>query len=136
MLAYLDSSALVKLVVREPESAALAARLAEWEERVSSVLSRVEVHRALRRIAAPTSQRRRADAVLSRIALIRLDDPILGVAIRLRPVTLRTLDAVHLATALSVRPELACVVTYDERLAAAATSAGLRVVSPGAGDDG
>jgi predicted nucleic acid-binding protein len=129
-LLYLDSSALVKLVVSEPETEALLEVLPEWPERISSALARVEVVRALARVAAGPAARQRAAAVLARVGLVAIDDAVLEVAARLRPPTLRSLDAVHLATALSVGDELGAFVTYDDRLAAAAGRARLRVLSP------
>ena len=130
-LVYLDSSAIVKLVVREPESDALFAELSSWRERVSSALARVEVLRALKRADATAAGRRRAEAVLARTALLRIDGPILRDAARVEPPMLRTLDAIHLASALSIGADLDALVTYDPRLASAATRARLQVLSPG-----
>lgn len=129
-LLYLDSSALVKLVAEEHESAALLAFLSEQAGRISSVLTRVEVLRAVGRSTLGAAGRRRAEDVLARVALVRLDDGILDAAGDLRPAGLRTLDALHLATALSIGPDLAGFVTYDRRLADAATVAGLDVATP------
>jgi predicted nucleic acid-binding protein len=129
---YLDSSAIVKLVAAEEESEALFAFLRGWDERISSVLARVEVHRAIRRARGTAAERRRADRVLARIALLRIDDPILTLAVRLSPTDLRSLDAIHLATALSVTGPDSAMVTYDDRLARAATAARVRVHAPGA----
>lgn len=129
-LLYLDSSAIVKLVVRELETTALLALLEEWSGRVSSVLARVEVLRALRRARASVADYRRAELVLARLGFVRLDDEILAAAAALDPADLRTLDAIHLATALSVRDELAAIVTYDQRLAEAATGARVEVWAP------
>ena len=129
-LVYLDSSAIVKLVVREPESAGLFEWLSAWPERISSAIARVEVLRALGRSRAEESARHRALDVLDRIALIDIDRPVLDAASELRPLDLRSLDAIHLATALSVRSELAGLVTYDQRLAAAATRSRLGVWAP------
>jgi predicted nucleic acid-binding protein len=128
-LLYLDASALVKLTVAEPETPALLEFLARWPHRVSSALARVEVLRALRRIGAGPAVRRRATRVLARVALIRIDDPVLAAAARTGPRELRTLDAIHLATARSLDP-LAGIVTYDARLARAASRARCRVWSP------
>ena len=75
-LLYLDSSAIVKLVVAEPETAALRAFLVAWPDRVTSALARLEVLRALRRAAVPAAVRRRAVRVLARIALVRIDEPV------------------------------------------------------------
>lgn len=128
-MVYLDSSALVKLVVTEPETAALRRYLRAHPERVSSALARVEVCRALRRAGATEATLRRADQVLGRIALVAMDDPLLRAAAALSPSGLRSLDAVHLATALSL-DGLDAVVTYDRRLDAAAAQTGLVVASP------
>ncbi len=129
-LLYLDSSALVKLVVAEPETPALLEFLAGWPHRVSSALARVEVLRAVRRTGAGSAVHRRAARVLARIALIRVDDPVLAIAARLGPHELRTLDAIHLATARSL-DDIAGIVTYDERLGRAAARARMSVWSPG-----
>jgi uncharacterized protein len=128
-LLYLDSSALVKLVVAEPETPALLDFLAGWPHRVSSALARVEVLRAVRRTGAGSAVQRRAARVLARVALIRVDDPVLATAARLGPHELRTLDAIHLATARSL-DDLAGIVTYDECLGRAATRARMNVWSP------
>ena len=109
-LLYLDSSALVKLVVAEPETPALLQFLAEWPHRVSSALARVEVLRAVKRTRAGPAVRRRASRVLARVALIRIDDSVLAGAARVAPPELRTLDAIHLATAQSL-DDLAGIVT-------------------------
>ncbi len=130
-LLYLDASALVKLVVAEPETPALLSLLKDYPDRVSSALSLVELHRALRRVEAPPAQHRRAAEVLMRIALLRLDDAILRQAAELAPADLRSLDAIHLATALSVVDDLAGFVGYDRRLNTGAARLKLRVLSPG-----
>lgn len=129
-LVYLDSSAIVKLVVREPESGALFDWLVAWPERIGSVIARVEVLRALRRSGAGEAARRRALDVLGRIALMPIDRPLLDAASELGPPDLRSLDAIHLATALSVRADLAGLVTYDDRLAAAAARSRIEVWGP------
>ena len=129
-LVYLDSSALVKLVVAEPESSVLADFLRGWSERVSSAVTLTEVPRALRRAGFGASERRRAREMMTRIALVDVDRRILVAAAALDPPALRTLDAVHLATALAVREDLAAIVTYDRRLAAAAERLQLEVSVP------
>ncbi len=126
---YLESSALVKLVVAEPESSALRAYLAGQAGRVSSQLTRVEVLRAVRRANRPQTTIRRAEWALEGIALTPLDERILAQAASLDPPRLRSLDAIHLATALSL-DGLDALVTYDRRLRDAATDAGLTVASP------
>lgn len=126
---YLDSSAIVKLVLPELESTALRRELTERRERCSSALARVEVLRAVRRANASPETLERAAAVLDRIALVPLDDRILSAAAEVGPTSLRSLDAIHLATALSLFG-LASFVTYDQRLFAAASAAGLRPMAP------
>jgi uncharacterized protein len=128
-LLYLDSSALVKLVVAEPETAALIEFLAKWPHRVSSALARVEVLRAVKRAGVNPAGRRRASRVLARVALVRIDDSVLVMTARIGPAELRTLDAIHIATARSIG-DLAGIVSYDVRLSRAAARARLRVWSP------
>jgi uncharacterized protein len=127
-LLYVDSSALVKLVVPEPETKALRDFLRSWPERVSSVVARIEVERVARRIGGGAI--RRARTVVSRIALVDLDDEVVETAAALKPPTLRTLDAIHLATALSLRTDLGAVCAYDARLAGAAAFQAIEVLGP------
>ncbi|MBI1735745.1 MAG: type II toxin-antitoxin system VapC family toxin [Candidatus Rokubacteria bacterium] len=131
-LVYLDSSAIVKLTVAEPESVALFAWLADHPGHVTSALARMEVRRALRRAGATAAALRRATSVLEAIAAVPVDRAVIEAAGELDPPELRSLDAIHLATALSVGADLAGIVTYDERLAAAAVRARLEVWAPGA----
>jgi uncharacterized protein len=130
-LTYLDSSALVKLVLREPETNALRAFLRQHPFRVASRIAEVEVVRAVSR-ARSSSGKAAATAreVLRRVGLIELDADILQTASRLEPRDLRTLDALHLASALSLGGDLDVIVAYDARLAAAARRAGIAVASP------
>ena len=125
---YLDSSAIVKLAVEEPESAALRRYLRRRRPFVTSALARTEVARAL----LPLGQAavRRGQDVLSRVDLVRINDRVLGTAGTLVPVELRSLDAIHLATAQQLGTDLARVVTYDERMAAAAGALGWSVAAP------
>lgn len=132
-LLYLDSSALVKFVLPEPETDVLVALLEGWPERISSALARVEVLRAVRRAGVEEIARWRAEEVVARIGLFGIDAPILSMAARLEPPELRTLDAIHLATALSIGEELGGMVSYDARLLAAAASSGITVLAPGKG---
>jgi predicted nucleic acid-binding protein len=127
-LAYLDSSAIVKLIAPEPETSALRGALTAHPDRISSRLAEVEVLRAVRRIRPRAMAM--AERILERIGLIELDPTILAIAARLEPKDLRTLDALHLATAVAVRDETALVITYDRRVAEAAVAAGLAVASP------
>ena len=125
---YLDTSALVKLVVPEPESAALRAELARWNRRVSSALVRAELIRASARVGA--AARRLAERVLATLDLIAVDDAILDAAGRLRPPELRTLDAVHLASARVIGPALGGLVAYDTRLLDGARAVRLPTIVP------
>ena len=127
---YLDSSAIVKLVAPEPETASLVEALRSDPHTISSALARVEVMRALMRAGATADRVSRAAAILERIALVPIDADILGRAADLQPPDLQTLDAIHLATALLLRQDIAGVVTYDARLAGAAAAADVTVFAP------
>jgi predicted nucleic acid-binding protein len=128
-LLYLDSSALVKLVLPEPETGALFELIRLWPERISSSLARVEVLRTVRR-AGENVALRRAEEVVARVGLLGIDTEILSAATRLEPRELRTLDAIHLATALSVGEQLGAMVAYDNRLARAAERHEMPVLAP------
>ncbi len=128
MATYLDSSAIVKLVVREPESFALRRYLRRRQPLVSSALARAEVLRAL--LPAGDDAMTRGRAVLQRIALVRVNDRILNAAGTLRPPELRSLDAIHLATAQELGGDLSTLVTYDDRMVAAAKLLGCRIAQP------
>ncbi len=127
---YLDSSALVKLVFDEAESEGLVRWLSERAETptISSELSVVELLRACRRV----DELGVGDATMLRrsIDLLPLDRAILETAASLVPTNLGSLDAIHLATALSVSGDLTALVVYDRRLSAAAIAAGIEVMSP------
>lgn len=128
---YLDSSAIVKLIVREPETDALFAALEQWPDRVSSALAEAEVHRALRRTRQPKSVHARADAILATIGLIRLDAPVVSRAAQFTRPDMRSLDALHLAAALTIGDDPDAFITYDDRQAKAAAAEGLKVIQPG-----
>jgi predicted nucleic acid-binding protein len=128
---YLDASAIVKLIAPEPETDTLFSALKQWPDRVTSALARVEVHRALRRASASRANRARADAVLSSLVLIRIDEQVLSRACAFSDPALRALDAIHLATALSIGDDPEAFVTYDARLARAAEKQRLPVEHPG-----
>lgn len=126
---YLDTSALVKLVVLEPETIALQAWLAERpRDPVACDLARTELLRAVRR-AAP-DRLLRAREVLDAVTLTDVTTEVFEAAGRLDPTALRTLDAIHLAAALDLGDDLEGVVTYDDRLAQAAQATGVAVTSP------
>lgn len=127
--AYLDASALLKLIIREPESMALRQYLARWPDRTSSTLIRTETIRALRR-AGYDARVAEARRLMQAMRLIRLDEPLLDRAAELEPRTLRSLDAVHLAAALTLGVDLGVFVTYDDRLSVAARQQGIRVDAP------
>ena len=129
-LVYLDSSALVKLVVREEGTDALRAWLSLHAAVVSSALAVAEVRRAIGRISARRSLADRARLVLDGVALLAVDVAVLESAAGLKPPELRTLDAIHVASALSLGADLLAFVTYDERQASAAKRAGLPVETP------
>ena len=127
---YLDSSAFVKLVVEEMETTAMRTFLAErTARRVSSALLRAESLRAVRHLG-PDALAMVRDG-LRRVDLIGIDDRILDAAGTLEPQVPRTLDAVHLATAMAVGDDLEVIVTYDERMIEAARLVGLPTASPG-----
>jgi predicted nucleic acid-binding protein len=127
---YLDSAAVVKLVHAEAESAALRGWLDERAETrwISSVLTEIESFRALARYAPDAVPR--LSALLDQIDLIGLDPPIRILAQTARPATVRSLDAIHLGTAMHVRQALTSFVTYDKRLLDAALAAGLPADAP------
>ncbi len=97
-------------------------------ELVSSELSWTEVVRAVRRVGGDAS---RAGSVLEGIALVPIDGGIVRAAASLAPETLRTLDAIHLATVLSLADDVDRLITYDARLAEAASASGVEVAAPG-----
>lgn len=128
-MVYLDSSALVKLVVAERESTALRSYLRGAPRRSSCALARVEVIRAVRPHGAAAMTRARR--LLRRLDLLQLDDELLDSAAALDGGILRSLDAIHLAAAQILAEELTAVVTYDERMTTAAVALGLPVTAPG-----
>jgi uncharacterized protein len=127
---YLDSAAVVKLVHAEAESTALRTWLDERAETgwVSSVLTEIESFRALARYAPNAVSR--LPAVLDQIDLIDLDPSVRILARTASPVTVRSLDAIHLGSAQHVGQALTSFVTYDKRLLDAARAAGLPTDSP------
>ena len=127
-VAYLDASAYVKLVLREPGYEVLLRALDRWPAHVSSVLLRTEAERGCARYGERF--RERALAGLKTVALLPLDEAVLAAAGALRPVELRSLDAIHLATALSVAVRRCVLFSYDDRLSTAAAAAGVPVERP------
>jgi predicted nucleic acid-binding protein len=125
---YLDSSALVKLVVRESESAALRRELRSEPERASCALARVEVVRAVRPHGAAAVARARR--LLRRLDLVQLDEELLDAVAVLDDDVLWSLDAIHLAAAQLLGDDLSKVITYDQRMTTAAKALGLTVSAP------
>ena len=129
-LSYLDASAIAKFIVRESESDAVESYAANREALLSSRLSALEVRRTVGRRKIPRAVEQVAEA-LQALFLLDTTDEILALAGTVGPPELRTLDAIHLATAMEIRdPELE-FVTYDHRLVRAAEAAGLKAVHPG-----
>ncbi len=126
-VAYLDSSALVKLIAREPETAALRQELARWPRRVSSSLAAIEVTRTAQRLGARATPL--APRVLAGLQLLAID-PIVSAAMGIGSPLLRSLDAIHLATAASIRADLGVLITYDRRMLGDAQQLGLPILSP------
>ena len=137
-VAYLDSSALVKLVLEETESTALRRYLAEEATRVvSSVLAAIEVPRAVRRAEAadfPVADRR-ARRVVGETVLLELTLELAQEAATAGSTDLRSADAVHLVSAVSLGPQLSAFIAYDGRLCAAAAGVGLPIISPSEAPD-
>jgi predicted nucleic acid-binding protein len=127
---YLDSSALVKLALTEPESAALIGYLSERQDEaiVSSALHRTEVLRAIWQ--AEPGALTRGVRLVRRIGRVSLTNEVLDNAATLPPQRLGTADAIHLASALAIRRDLSAFVAYDKRLLDAAAEAGLPTASP------
>jgi uncharacterized protein len=129
---YLDSAALVKLVRREQSTP----ELVDWlNERpgvplVCSALAEVEVARAIRRVAPDALPA--VPATLARLYRLEIDATVRSAASALAEPNLRTLDAIHIATALGMGTELQAFISYDQRMLQAAEELGLPVASPGA----
>jgi predicted nucleic acid-binding protein len=125
---YVDSSAIVKLAIKESESDALRKYLRRRRPLMSSALARTEVLRALLpggEVAVAAGRR-----ALARVDLIRVNDAVLNLAGSLDPIDLRSLDAIHLASAARLGSDLVEIVTYDERMTVAARAMGYRVATP------
>ena len=128
---YLDASALVKRIVREVESEALTALIEEAGHAATSVVADVELHRAVERAGGGARLVRQAGRALELVDLVPLDGEIVQAARSIGPSSLRTLDAIHLASARALGEAVDLFVAYDRRLADAARAAGLTVAAPG-----
>ena len=118
----------MKLVIRERESDAIRRLLRREPDQVASAIVEIEVVRAIRRVAphlVPPAQR-----AVAQLTVVEPTGPIRSRAAGLDPVTLRSLDALHLATALELGDELDAVVTYDARMLTGAQTLGLPVLAP------
>jgi len=127
---YVDSSALLKLVLSEPERPALEQALSRWPDRISSVLLPIECRRIVLRAGNPPEVVDRLEKELGGVTLIRLEEAVQTLAGAIGPPRLRSLDAIHLASALSIGDYPEAFVTYDDRLADAARAVGLNVLMP------
>ena len=128
-VAYVDASAIVKLIVPEAESEALISSLTSYDDHVTSVIAHVEVPRAVRRTGLDPDLEMTTD-VLLRFATVALDHTVVEVARRLEPSRLRSLDAIHIASALSLGIEDLAFVAYDQLCLEGAARAGLAPSSP------
>jgi uncharacterized protein len=124
---YVDASALVKVVLDEAESVAMRRWYVESDEVVTSIVGVIETRRAIARSAFDASH---LEAILRSVGAVRLDPVIARSASALAPSTMRTLDAIHLATAIALGGDVDAFVTYDDRMAEAARAVGLPVVRP------
>lgn len=127
--AFVDASALVKLFKAEPETAAFRAALADWPVQVASELIRVEAICTARRLGDNDTIHRAYEA-LERVTLIPMSPEILELAANAHTPPLRAMDAIHLATALSMRRDLGAMFVYDGDLHAAAQAHGLNSLAP------
>jgi len=125
---YLDTSALGRVLLGEPDGPAVLRELAAFDQRVASRLLRVE----LRRLGLREGRLAAADQLLGGVSLLPVDEQLLATAETLPPAGVGTLDALHLATALRLAGagSLDALMTYDQRLAAAAAQHGVPVLAP------
>lgn len=132
---YVDTSALLKLLVREAESTSIERELLNWGKLATSVIAEVELPRAVAR-----ARTERADAVidgsmvlqgvLASAAIVALSQGVIAAAREVKPVHVGALDAIHIASALSLGRQLAGVATYDKRMQEALMPLGIRVLAP------
>lgn len=131
---YTDTSALVKLVILEAETEAVGDVISSWDRVATSEIAAIELPRAVARARsdgrADVADDRTVLELLAAVGTVPLTDDVRALAAGAKPVQLRTLDAVHLASALSLENELAVVITYDHRMREAAELLGLTVLAP------
>ncbi|SPX88363.1 Conserved protein of uncharacterised function with PIN domain [Mycobacterium xenopi] len=130
----MDTSALTKLLITEPETPELQTWLTthsnQSEHAATSALTRVELMRVVARYGEP-SQAERARYLLDGLDILPITEPMITLAETIGPATLRSLDAIHLAAAAHIRRELTAFVTYDHRLLDGCRDIGLPTASPG-----
>jgi hypothetical protein len=126
-LAYVDASALTKLILDESGSSAMRRWYVESENVTTSLISLVETRRAVRRHRHDPAH---LESVLRSVVSLAVSPAVIAEASSIEPPTLRTLDAIHIASARQLGAEIDAFVTYDDRLAAAARAIGLPVVRP------
>lgn len=129
---YIDSSAIVKLIVREPGSLALQRYLRDQPALAVSRVATVEVQRAIARVPGLDAAMilDRILSVFETLTLLEFDAEVAATAARLLPPSLRTLDAIHLASALELQDDLVALITYDARMSDAAKLLGMRTAAP------
>jgi hypothetical protein len=132
---YVDTSALTKLLIAEPETPELRTWLTSQsdlgEYTATSALGRVELMRVVARYGEP-GQAERARYLLDGLDILPLTEPVITLAETIGPAALRSLDAIHLAAAAQIKRELTAFVTYDHRLLDGCREVGLAAASPGA----
>ena len=133
---YMDTSALTKLLIAEPETQELrnwlTAQIDQGDSAATSALGKVELMRTVARYG-DTGQAERARYLLDGLDILPLTEPMMTLAESIGPATLRSLDAIHLAAAAHFEQELTAVVTYDHRLLSGCRDIGLTTASPGSG---
>ncbi|WP_045374979.1 type II toxin-antitoxin system VapC family toxin [Mycobacterium kyorinense] len=127
---YMDTSALTKLLITEPETPELQTWLTTQSNAATSALTRVELMRVVARYGEP-GQAERARYLLDGLDILPITEPAITLAETIGPATLRSLDAIHLAAAAQIRRELTAFVTYDHRLLDGCRDVGLPTASPG-----
>ncbi len=126
-VAYVDASALTKLVLDEPDSVAMRRWYVESERVLCSRIGIVETRRAVGRYRHDPAH---LDLVIRSVEVVEFDADIARQAASIGPTSLKTLDAIHLASAARLGAAVDAFVTYDDRLADAARAVGLSVVRP------
>jgi predicted nucleic acid-binding protein len=127
-LIYIDTSALLKLIFDETGTSALERYLPDGAHLISSKSLLMEARRGTLRRSA--GRLHRLDVLLSEIGTVAISDAVIESASRLPDPVLRSLDAIHLATALLIREDISVLVSYDDRLTAAAAAHGLKTATP------